>query len=295
MPMKRVVVFLIILFGAITQHQRYSESEIIKLAKEYHYLNPRNELQRKFEVFESMNWRMPKDLNELAKQMKKTSKTAGIKKWNTINASGITYPKKFTQILRSKDSYFLSMKDSCFFFNKRWKLGCVLYESHCSLINIDPWHHAFRAEFIDQTGENIGEWDLGERFYDLVEKMSNDYAFKYRCLRDFERMRDEFASVSPTIVNGTPMYNEILYRNILSFTKDEPYRLYCKGMTPDSIWVEDRNGQRYNHTEPELTCSDFFQRIDSLAQVYFMKVENCQTILCPVPFVFGEPESKMAR
>ena len=141
---------------------------------------------------------------------------------------------------------------------------------------------------MDEKGRNLMLWDFGEEFYRLVEKISNEYTFKFRCIRDYERMREEFASISPIIVNGTPIYKETLYRQILSFSKDEPYRLYCQGMTPDSVWVEDNRGQRFNNIDPELSCCVFFQRIDSIAQSYFHKTKNCQTILCPVPCVFGK-------
>ena len=258
------------------------------MAKDYYSVYPRNELQRKIETFESLNWRMPKDLLELERQIRKISKNNGIKNWNIIIGLENTGPKRLKRILRSKDSYYFFMQDSCFFVNTRWKLGCVLHESHCSLINIDPWHHAFRADFIDAKGRNLMKWDIGEEFYSLVEDISNEYAFKYKCTRDYERMKEEFASVSPIIVNGNLLYKETLYRQVLSFSKDEPYRLYCQGERPDSVWVEDNHGQRFKYIDPEISCCDYFQRIDSIAQSYFQKTKNCQTILCPAPCVFAK-------
>lgn len=279
-------VFLLLGCTGITQSD-YSDSEIINLAKEYYWQDPQSEIQSRFRAFENLNRRMPANLKEIENTTKWIAKQNGIKKWNRLRILGKPGPHSYKQLLRDKNSYLISFKDSCFFFNSRWKIGCILYESHCTMVNIDPWNYAFRVDFLDNKGYNMGEWDKGNTFLAEIEAISHDYPYKYKCHPKLDKLKEYHTAFSPVFINGERLHENTVYRQIISFTKNAPYQFVCESQI-DSLWAENEKGEKMviMPNNPEYACQDFFQRLNNLAQKYFSQNPDCQSILCPVPFVF---------
>jgi len=284
-----VLLASLIHLGIVSSHQHYSEAETIRLAKESYWRDPQNQLQGRFESFEDLNWRMPRDLREVEKHIKWTAKQSGIKGWNHVWIAGKQKLKRYTQLLRSDDSYFVFFHDSCFFYNRRWEVGCVLYDSHCLLLNIDPWNYASRADFLDSKGLNMGEWEKGESFFADMEAISREYPHQIMCSRDYEGLNDQLVSFSPLLIGEDPIHDKTRYREIVSFYRDGTFQFHCNKNMPDSLWVEYTKNEVELFPapdDPESICQDYVKSLGVLAQTYLKETEKCQTIICAVPLVY---------
>lgn len=284
----KILCFLFVFFtGCSMSHSRFSDSEIIKLAKEYYWHDPQSQIQGRFEAFEDMNWRMPADLKEVENEIKWISRHNGMRDWNRLRIAGKEQLKSYKQLLRDRDSHFLSFQDSCFFYNDRWKIGCILYKSHCIMLNIDPWNYASRVDFIDWKGHNMGKWKESDSFYSEMDALSREYPNRLKCAREFDKLDNYYTAFSPVFLDGKPRHNETVFRQIIAFSRDEPMYYVCEKRLPDSLWAENKYGEKVPLPDDlETTCKDFILRLEAMAQSYLDKNPDCQMILCPVPYVY---------
>lgn len=118
--------------------------------------------------------------------------------------------------------------------------------------------------------------------------MSQRYSNRIKCTREYENRDNYYITFTPLIIGNRPLYDETVFRQILTFSRDLPYQVYKNKYKPDSLWVENAFCVETLPApdSPELICQDYVQRLDSLAQTYIKETKNSQTIRCAVPSVF---------
>lgn len=268
-----------------------TDEEIMKMARICDERYPHNPMFLEIENFERINYRMPRDLKEVQKFIKQVAKEDGIQDWNAMPF----YPwtpglDNFKQLLSSPHSYLISYSDSCFFYNSTWRVGCVVYESHCSLINTDVRDSRIRPiGFIDSQGLNRIDWEKEKELYSQIQIIASEYSNVYKMNRNYSVMKSNQLFGNPDYLGVEPLWKETEYRRILICTRDNPPAFLCDSAIRDSLWIETRDNSRHlplPAADPDKVCLDFISRVYELAQEYLRKDNNCVKILIPIQFVF---------
>lgn len=288
---KKQAVLATLLFFVVACNPQLNEEEIVLKARQFYFQSPQNPLQEQMETFERFNYRMPRNMGEVEKMIKRIAKDNGFSDWNAFP----TYPpnqrlKRWRQLLHSSKYYFISFPDSCFFYSPRWKIGCAVYESHCSLINTDARDYRIRPiAFLNRQGLNILDWEKEEQFYTQLQQLESEYTYTYKLNRDYKHVREELLLNNPDFLLGSPIYLNTQYRRILVCVPNSTPSFYCSPIVSDSLWVEHIiTGLRIEKPkhEPEYVCRDFIERVDQLAQTYMSMIPDCIRVLIPIPFIF---------